>query len=282
MPFINNRQYKEINEAAKGGNEKAQMILQAILKGNSQDDLNNLVNDYYNVLSDVPPIDQIDTTQEDSPVEDEAVEDIQMISDTTQDIQPQAVDLTELLDGEMEGLLDENVLDEFSFMDFLNNKKKDGLRARKNNDYFKAFDLEGRTNYLENKKNAYNGKFDGSRRDIERHYNDTNTALDNYSNDVNLMLDDEMDLDMNTANQAYDELTGNEGAMKSFGRHWDQMDNENMKSILQELVIKYGKKNVMAVLNTLRGDNDNYSKFKNNQIDTEINRYGKSLENLLK
>jgi N-methylhydantoinase B/oxoprolinase/acetone carboxylase alpha subunit len=70
--------------------------------------------------------------------------------------------------------------------------------------------------------------------------------------------------------------------MKSFGRHWDETDNQEMESTLQRLVLQYGKKNVMAVLNTLRGDADNYSKHKVNQIDTEINRYSKSLDNLLK
>ena len=278
MAFLNNKKYKEINEAAKGGNEKAKMILQAMLKGNSQDELDGLVNDYYNVVNDVPPIEQIDSYQEEPApvVEEEIVEDM----DTTQDVAP--VDLTALLDGEMDGLLDENELEELSFSDFLKNKKRDSMRSKKNNDYFKAFDLEGRTNYVENKKNAYNSKFDASRRDIERHHNDMNTSLDNYVNSVNLMLDDDADLNMDTANQAYDELTGNENAMKSFGRHWDQLDNENMEMVLRELVVKYGKKNVMAVLNTLKGDNDNYSNFKTNQIDTEIGRYSKNLENLLK
>jgi hypothetical protein len=279
MAFINNKKYLEISQAAKSGNEKAKMILQAMLKGNSQDELDGLVNDYYNVVNDVPPIEEINSYQEEQPaVEEEVVE----AYDTTQEVQPEAVDLTSLLDGEMDGLLDENILDELSFSDYLSNKKKDAIRSKKNNDYFKAFDLDGRTKYVENKKNAYNNKFDASRRDIERHHNDLETSINSYSDKVNLMLDDDYDLNMDTANQAYEELTGNENAMKSFGRHWDQMDNDNMESVLRELVVKYGKKNVMAVLNTLKGDNDNYSNFKTNQIDTEISRYSKNLENLLK
>lgn len=279
MAFLNNKKYLEISQAAKSGNEKAKMILQAMLKGNSQDELDGLVNDYYNVVNDVPPIEEINSYQEEQPaVEEEVVE----AYDTTQEVQPEAVDLTSLLEGEMDGLLDENILDELSFSDYLSNKKKDAIRSKKNNDYFKAFDLDGRTKYVENKKNAYNSKFDASRRDIQRHHNDLETSINSYSDKVNLMLDDDYDLNMDTANQAYEELTGNENAMKSFGRHWDQMDNDNMESVLRELVVKYGKKNVMAVLNTLKGDNDNYSNFKTNQIDTEISRYSKNLENLLK
>ena len=169
-----------------------------------------------------------------------------------------------------------------SFSDFLKNKRRDALRSKKNNDYFRAFDMQGREDYLNNKKNAYNDKFSTNRRDIERQQNDLVKSLDNYSNKVNLMLDDDFELDMNSANSAYDDLTNNETAMKSFGRHWDEVDNQEMESTLQRLVLQYGKKNVIAVLNTLRGDADNYSKHKVNQIDTEINRYSKSLDNLLK
>ena len=57
---------------------------------------------------------------------------------------------------------------------------------------------------------------------------------------------------------------------------------QETKETLQELVIKYGKKNIMAVLNTLKSDVDNFKSFKNNQIDDEVNRYTKSIEKLLK
>lgn len=281
MAFINNNKFLEIKEAANSGNEKALMILQALRKGNSQMDLDNLVNDYYNVVNDVPPIEEIpNSTQEEIMPNEDQVEQMQVEASTTQEVQP--VDLTELLDGEIDGLLDENELEDLSFSDFLKNKRRDTLRSKKNNDYFKAFDMQGREDYLNNKKNAYNDKFNTNRRDIERQQNDLVKSLDNYSNKVNLMLDDDFELDMNSANSAYDDLTSDETAMKSFGRHWDEVDNQEMESTLQRLVLQYGKKNVMAVLNTLRGDADNYSKHKVNQIDTEINRYSKSLDNLLK
>lgn len=293
MAFINNKKMIEIMEAARNGNEKALMILQAMKKGNSQQDVDSLVNDYYNIVNDVPPIDlieenapiqpevEIDATSDASDAED--IDDPQMEVDATlQPEMPEVVDLSELLGSEMEGLLDENEIEELSFNDFLGNKRRDGLRARKNADYFKAFDLEGRNNYAGNKIAEYGKKFDGHRRNIEREHSDLTNSIDNQINGVNLLLDDDVELNMDTANQAYDDLTQNEGAMSAMSRYWDETDNIGLKETLQELVIKYGKKNIMAVLNTLKSDIDNYKNFKNNQIDEEVNRYTKSIEKLLK
>ena len=293
MAFINNKKMIEIMEAARNGNEKALMILQAMKKGNSQQDVDSLVNDYYNIINDVPPIDlieenapiqpevEIDATSDASDTED--IDDPQMEVDATlQPEMPEVVDLSELLGSEMEGLLDENEIEELSFNDFLGNKRRDGLRARKNADYFKAFDLEGRNNYAGNKIAEYGKKFDGHRRNIEREHSDLTNSIDNQINGVNLLLDDDIELNMDTANQAYDDLTQNEGVMSAMSRYWDETDNIGLKETLQELVIKYGKKNIMAVLNTLKSDIDNYKNFKNNQIDEEVNRYTKSIEKLLK
>lgn len=272
MSFINNMKFNEIRESAKNGNEKAKMILQALSKNSPQQDLDSLINDYYNVVNDVPPIEQIEEQEPPVHVEEEI------------EVQPEMndVDLSNALDGEMSDLLDENDVDDISFNDFLKNKHRDGIRAKKNADYFKAYDLNGRESYMNNKINSYRDKFNGRKRDIERQYNDFGKAIDDYSNDVNYMLDDDIDLDMNQANSAYDELTKNEDAMRSFGRYWDDTDKASIADVLKSLVVKYGKKNVMAVLNTLKSDNDNYKNFRNQQIDNEIGRYSKSIENLLK
>ena len=276
MAFIKNKQYTEIREAAKNGNEKAQMILQAMLKGNPQTDIDGLVNDYYNVINDVPPIDMIepisDTEDIDSPEMEVDVE----------SVLPEVVDLTDVLNGEMDGLLDENEIDELTFSKFIDNKRRDNLRARKNADYFKAFDLDGRIGYAGNKVSEYGKKFDSNRRNIEREYNDLNNSINDHINNVNLFLDDDIELDMNTANSAYDDLTSNTSAMSSMSRYWDNNDKEEMTNILQELVVKYGKKNVMAVLNTLKSDIDNFKNYKNNQIDDEVSRYTRHIEKLLK
>ena len=291
MAFLNNKKFAEIREAAKNGNEKAAMIMQAMLKNSPQQDVDNLVNDYYNINNDVEPLaepvqETVDVEEEiDNTLEHIANDPVHPMLDEVEPIEtemPAVVDLSSSLDAEMEGLLDENELDSISFSDFLANKQRDTLRGRKNSDYFKVFDLDGRNTYMQDKIAKYGQKFDNNRRDIEREYLDLDKAIGNHINNVNYMLDDELELDTNQVGNAYDELVGNDKAMKSFGRHWDDQDNEEINLILQELVMKYGKKNIMAVLNTLKNDNENYKNFKNNQIDTEVNRYSKSVENLLK
>lgn len=291
MAFINNRKMKEIMTAAQNGNEKALMILQAMRKGNSQQDVDGLVNDYYNIVNDVPPIDLI---EENAPIQPEVeIDDIPAEVDTedidqpemevdVEPVLPEVTDLSDLLSAEMEGLLDENEIEELTFSKFLDNKRRDGLRTRKNADYFKAFDLDGRNTYAGNKIAEYGKKFDGNRRNIEREHSDLTNSIDNHINGVSLLLDDDIELDMNVANSAYDDLTSNEGAMAQFSRYWDETDNAQLKETLQSLVVQYGKKNVMAVLNTLKSDIDNYKSYKNNQIDEEVNRYTKSVEKLLK
>ena len=278
MPFINNKKLVEIRESAKGGNEKALMILQAMRKMSPQEDLDRLVDDYYKVDTVEPVIPQEPVEQESFNIPEELTP--ELMNETAEP--GNVVDLTSTLDAEMDGLLDENELDDLSFGDFLSNKKRDGLRGRKNADYFKAYDPEGRANYMHNKIDAYKGKFDGRLRDIERRYNDMSKSIAGYTQGVNDMLDDNAELDMLSVNNAYDELTGNENAMRSFGRHWDENDNMSVMAELKALIEKYGKKNVMAVLNTLQSDNENYKKYLNNQVDTEIGRYSKSVENLLK
>lgn len=278
MPFINNKKLVEIRESAKGGNEKALMILQAMRKMSPQEDLDRLVDDYYKVDTVEPVIPQEPVEQESFNIPEELTP--ELMNETAEP--GNVVDLTSTLDTEMDGLLDENELDDLSFGDFLSNKKRDGLRGRKNADYFKAYDPEGRANYMHNKIDAYKGKFDGRLRDIERRYNDMSKSIAGYTQGVNDMLDDSAELDMLSVNNAYDELTGNENAMRSFGRHWDENDNMSVMMELKSLIEKYGKKNVMAVLNTLQSDNENYKKYLNNQVDAEIGRYSKSVENLLK
>ena len=290
MAFINNKKMKEIMIAAQNGNEKALMILQAMRKGNSQQDVDGLVNDYYNIINDVPPMEMIEETKIQPETETNSIpnetdtEDIDQpeMEVDVEPVLPDVTDLSDLLSAEMEGLLDENEIEDLTFNKFLDNKRRDSLRMRKNSDYFKAFDLDGRNTYVENKVAEYGKKFDGNRRNIEREYNDLNNSLDGHINSVNLLLDDDIDLDMNAASSAYDDLTSNQGAMAQINRYWDENDNLELRETLQGLVVKYGKKNIMAVLNNLKNDINNYKNYKNNQIDEEVNRYTKSIEKLLK
>ena len=284
MGFLSNNKYKEIYEASKNGNEKALRILQALRNRENQADLDRLVDDYYNV----PTISQ-DATENvekgdfeaQNAIPEQTEETTPVIeTEETQDVAP--FDLTKVLDDELLDLIDENDVEELTFNDFLKNKSRDSLRARKNTDYFKAYDPIQKGEYMNNRINAYKGKFDGRLKNIERNYNDVNKSMLNYSQNVNDMFDDNVELDMLKATSAYDDFTKDDVTMNSFGRHWDEEDNSVVANKLRELVTMYGKQNVLAALNTINSDNENYKNFLNNQIDTEVVRYSKSLENLLK
>ena len=282
MAYLKNNKFLEIREAAKNNNEQAMQILQGLRKGFPQDEIDRMVNEYYAIpaQNDIDLVEpEIAPVEEAAPAPEPVVEE-EVIAPVQE--APAIPDLTEVLDGELDGIISETELEDISFKDFLGNKRSDALKARKNADYFKAFDQGGREAYLTSKADAYRNKFANRVNDIDRHYNDTNAALTRYSTSVNEMLDDDIELDTNVASQAYDDFTSNENAMHSFGRHWDNMDNENIKNILAELVSKYGKKNVQAALNVLMGDNEGYKSFRTNKIETEIGRYQKDLEKLLK
>lgn len=49
MAFLANNKFKEILNASRNGNEKAKMIIQALRKGQTQDDVNRLVDAYYDI-----------------------------------------------------------------------------------------------------------------------------------------------------------------------------------------------------------------------------------------
>ena len=280
MAYLQNKKFLEIREAAKGGNEKALQILQAMRKGNSQEEVDRMVEDYYAIPTEPIEIVETDVVEETPAVEE--VEEIETLVEEQPVETPEIPDLTELLDGELDGIINENSIDELSFKDFLGNKRKDFNRSKKDTAYFKAFDQGGREKYLGDKINGYRAKFDMNLADIDRHHNDMKNALTNYSTNVNEMLDDEIEFNVDNASKAYDDFTNDEIAMHSFGRHWDENDNQVVLNSLKNLVSQYGKKNVQAALNVLNDDNDNYKTFRNNQIDTEIQRYQKDLEKLLK
>ena len=279
MAYLNNAKFREIREAAKNGNEKAQMVLQAMIKGGNQEDVSKLADAYYNI-DDRPVLDDSLTEIHQMPTPEEVpnAEPIQPEAGTV----PVVEDLTEILDGELDGIITNEEIKDTSFKDFLGNKRTDGLRARKTADYFKAFDPQGRENYLNSKITSYKDSFNGKLKDINRSYRDLDGSLGMYSDSVNNMLDDNIELDMDVASEAYNKITDNHDMMLGLGRSHDGEDFEAVVQALDFLVKQYGKKNVMAALNTLRSDNNNYRDFRNNQIDSEIQRYSKSLEKLLK
>lgn len=285
MAFLNNTKFKEIFEASKNGNEKAKLVMQSLQKNDAQDILDGLVNDYYAV-----PVEVESNMQEEQvpPVEPslEVANPEEVMAKPNPEIEQfgtnPIVDISPELDRETDGLLDENEIDDTSFSDFLKNKKRDSLRSKKNNAYFGAFALDGRNNYVEKKINDYTAKFDNKKQDIARSQRDYEKAFGLYENDVSTYFDDDVEMNMDTADAVYNDISDNERIMKSFGRHWDEEDNDTVKQELQKLVVQYGKKNVQAALNQLKSDTVNYNAYRNNQIDTEINRYSKSLKDLLK
>ncbi len=194
----------------------------------------------------------------------------------------QPVDISADLDRELDGLLDGDDVEGISFADFLKRKSSDALRARKNNGYFKAFDAEGRKNYLSSAIDKYKKSFDVKRRNVERGVTDMGNALAKYGDIVTDFPDDDSAFDADKASKAYSDMTTSVLGMAAFGRPWDEADMESMRIALQSLVESYGKANVSAMLNTMKDDVKTWGDYCNGTFDSACDKYGKSLTDLLK
>lgn len=284
MAFINNKKFAEIRNAAKNGDEKALKVLQAMRKMQPQADIDRLVEDYYAIPA--PAVEETPETPaatDDLRLDDASVVD-SVISSDIADSDGDVTTITYNLDDitkDMDGLIDEDEVEDMSFSDFLADKKRNMMRARKNADYFKMYDNDSRSKYAADAVAKYKAKFSDLERDIDRRNKDTMTALGMYEQSVGDELDDEVELSADNADKAYSDLIDNSGAMHSFGRYWDEEDKANVITELKALIGKYGKKNVLAAINTLKSDNENYKSYMHNKIDTEVGKYSKNLENLL-
>lgn len=284
MAFINNKKFAEIRNAAKNGDEKALKVLQAMRKMQPQADIDRLVEDYYAIPA--PAVEETPETPavtDDLSLDDASVVD-SVISADIADSDGDVTTITYNLDDitkDMDGLIDEDEIEDMSFSDFLADKKRNMTRARKNADYFKMYDNDSRSKYATDAVAKYKAKFGDLERDIDRRNKDTMTALEMYEQSVGDELDDEVELSADNADKAYSDLIDNSGAMHSFGRYWDEEDKANVVTELKALIGKYGKKNVLAAINTLKSDNENYKSYMHNKIDTEVGKYSKNLENLL-
>lgn len=284
MAFINNKKFAEIRNAAKNGDEKALKVLQAMRKMQPQADIDRLVEDYYAIPA--PAVEKTPETPvatDDLRLDDASVVD-SVISSDIADSDGDVTTITYNLDDitkDMDGLIDEDEVEDMSFSDFLADKKRNMMRARKNADYFKMYDNDSRSKYAADAVAKYKAKFGDLERDIDRRNKDTMTALGMYEQSVGDELDDEVELSADNADKAYSDLIDNSGAMHSFGRYWDEEDKANVITELKALIGKYGKKNVLAAINTLKSDNENYKSYMHNKIDTEVGKYSKNLENLL-
>lgn len=284
MAFINNKKFAEIRNAAKNGDEKALKVLQAMRKMQPQADIDRLVEDYYAIPA--PAVEETPETPaatDNLRLDDASVVD-SVISSDIADSDGDVTTITYNLDDitkDMDGLIDEDEVEDMSFSDFLADKKRNMMRARKNADYFKMYDNDSRSKYATDAVAKYKAKFGDLERDIDRRNKDTMTALGMYEQSVGDELDDEVELSADNADKAYSDLIDNSGAMHSFGRYWDEEDKANVITELKALIGKYGKKNVLAAINTLKSDNENYKSYMHNKIDTEVGKYSKNLENLL-
>ena len=284
MAFINNKKFAEIRNAAKNGDEKALKVLQAMRKMQPQADIDRLVEDYYAIPAlAVEETPETPAVADDLSLDDASVVD-SVISSDIADSDGDVTTITYNLDDitkDMDGLVDEDEVEDMSFSDFLADKKRNMMRARKNADYFKMYDNDSRSKYAADAVAKYKAKFGDLERDIDRRNKDTMTALGMYEQSVGDELDDEVELNADNADKAYSDLIDNSGAMHSFGRYWDEEDKANVVTELKALIGKYGKKNVLAAINTLKSDNENYKSYMHNKIDTEVGKYSKNLENLL-
>lgn len=280
MPYIDNVKFKEILNAARNGNEKAKMIMQGMRKMSSQEDIDRLVGDYYAIPTAAAPVDEQPQPQEQeqAPIPQELEPEVVEETANPQDV----VDISDVLARETEGLFDEDEYQGVSFYEFLKNKKSDANRAMKNSDYFKAFDSDGRNAYADSLIDKYRHKFDNNLRDVEREFSDNDRAISGYAQSVNDMLDDGVEFGTDAASSAYNDLIDNESAMSGFGRYWDENDTSSVLSAIKELVDKYGKANVLSALNVLRADNNSHRDYLNNSIDTNIAKYSKNIDKLLR
>lgn len=280
MPYIDNVKFKEILNAARNGNEKAKMVMQGMRKMSSQEDIDRLVGDYYAIPTAAAPVDEQPQVQEQeqAPIPQELEPEVVEETANPQDV----VDISDVLARETEGLFDEDEYQGVSFYEFLKNKKSDANRAMKNSDYFKAFDSDGRNAYADSLIDKYRHKFDNNLRDVEREFSDNDRAISGYAQSVNDMLDDGVEFGTDAASSAYNDLIDNESAMSGFGRYWDENDTSSVLSAIRELVDKYGKANVLSALNVLRADNNSHRDYLNNSIDTNIAKYSKNIDKLLR
>lgn len=279
--FIPYRKLSELRKAASDGDSKAKNIVDRYMDRNADmETISRLMDDYYGVSS-----------SKEKEVEKEIPTPVKEVEKETVDIVPAEKEEKPSVDKEddfsdlskeLDGLVDLPSIEPTSFREYVSSKEKSRRAAKKDANYFKAFDPERRKAFLEKSKKDFSDSLNGKRRDLERSYGDISSALDIYGQYVSDMPEDYVQLDILSSSKAYGDLVDNDNAMSSFGRGWDEKDLSEMKSELSELVSKYGKKNVVAMLNSLREDGNSWRDYGNSAIDSAVSSYGKALDKLLK
>lgn len=279
--FIPYRKLSELRKAASAGDSKAKNIVDRYMDRNADmETISRLMDDYYGITSSKKKEEEKETPIPVKEVEKETVD----IVPTEKEEKPSVDKEDDFSDlsKELDGLVDLPSIEPTSFREYVSSKEKSRRAAKKDANYFKAFDPERRKAFLEKSKKDFSDSLNGKRRDLERSYGDISSALDIYGQYVSDMPEDYVQLDILSSSKAYGDLVDNDGAMSSFGRGWDEKDLSEMKSELSELVSKYGKKNVVAMLNSLREDGNSWRDYGNSAIDSAVSSYGKALDKLLK
>lgn len=280
MAYIKNGVYLKIAELAKNGDERAKALLDHYMRKDykDQEDLDRMVGNIFNPEPEI----QEPAAQEQEEVEDESpAQTVEVEEGVVEDPTVVAASF-DVIDGDMDGLIDKTEIEDITFSDFLSNKKRDAERARKNHDYFLMYDADARNDYLTRSEEDYSKSFDALRGDIDRSHRDMEKALSDYALSVGDLADDGRDISDSDTSSAYDGIIDHWKDNHSFGRSWDEEDKKDVLEILNALVEKYGRKNVLGALNILKGDNDAYKAFRTGKIDSAIDSYSKSLEKILK
>ena len=273
MSYLNNKQFVELSKAKANGDAKAGVIIEKFMQGGKQDELGRLLDDYYS-----PKVNQELGEKEEHISLAPAYNEVPDASNID------VVKKVEIggLDKEFEDLIDKPEIEEMTFSEFLKNKRRDGLRSRKNANYFKAFGEEERANFLNNKEKEFADSLRSRRRDIDRNFKDMDNAIGIYSQSITDLPDDSFEFSEGVTNDVYNKIIDDNENSHSFGRSWDEEDLGEVKNALLELVKQYGKKNVVSALNILRDDNNLYRNHRVNEIDKSISDYNKKMESLLK
>ena len=191
-------------------------------------------------------------------------------------------DLTDVLNQELDGLIDENEIKDETFSQFLSNKRRDKMRASKNNEYFKIYNPNSREKYINDKSKIYNDKFANVLKGNAKNHKDFENGIDFYLNQSNLFLDDDLELDNVKVNDIYEKITSDDEIIKSISRTWDEDDKKDVMTKLEEYSTLYGKKNLIPALNFVKEDNNEFKNYRDGKVDEEIKRYSKKLSDILK
>ena len=269
MGYIDNYKFREIMKAGKAGSEAANSVLRAIRSNVPQSQLDNLVDEFYKELAKPQVVPEVK--------EEEKEVVVTAVAPKTDDV----VDLTSVLDIDLDGVIPDDDIKDDGFAAFL----RDKIRAKDiealNSDYFKKYDESGRQEYKEKRIAAYKAKLDAFMRKFEREYTDVDNSIKTYRGAIELIDDDEHEDNAIDVMSAYKKLIDDDYAMDALPRYYDEHDKAYLADVLDDLVKTYGKRNVLAAVKGLEYGNRKRLDDIHKRYDEYINRYTEKLSDLL-